>query len=289
MPGSDLRRVRQLTWLGLALWLAAVLLHALLLAYPTVWSAAMRSGSLLPTAPAAPAHCRIVLVGSSPVIFGLSAADLQAATGCTAVNLGALAVGHVLNDYLAEVLAAVRPGDTVVLSDRLWTQPGAAAQPCETGPAWRCLLQWARLVPTLNEDMLRLRGYGLQRSPQGDLLSFVPLALAPLPPLAGPLDQRDYRLDRIAAQLQLIRARGARPLLAPVPVLALPAARSVVEQDLAQLSAQLRQRIGPGVWLTPIVNTDSAASTLDGEHATPAGRQQWTAQVAAALRGPGPP
>jgi hypothetical protein len=60
----------------------------------------------------------------------------------------------------------------------------------------------------------------------------------------------------------------------------------MVERDLASLSAMVAARVGPGVWLTPIVNTDAAATTLDGQHASPAGRRQWTAQIAAALATP---
>ena len=286
MRASDFAQTRQLILLSVGLWLLAVFANTLVLAYPSQMSLSIGQRAVVASLAAPVPGCRILLVGSSPVVFGLRAADLQAATGCRAVNLGALAVAHVLNDHLGNMLAHARAGDTVVLSDRLWTQPSAELPSCEGGSTPRCLMSWFRLAPNLNETLLKLRGATVRRDAFGDLSLFPDLPSDPSRPQDSALDNLAFRLQRIEGQVRAIRASGARPLLAPVPVLVRPESRQMVERDLASLSALVAARVGPGVWLTPIVNTDAAATTLDGQHASPAGRRQWTAQIAAALATP---
>lgn len=285
MPASDFRWAKRLAGLSVCLWLLGTATNTALLAYPAHWQ--VQEGRRVATQSLGPSYgrCRILLVGSSPVVFGLSAKDLQAATGCRAVNLAALSVAHVLNDHLENVLDLARPGDVVVLSDRLWTQLNAEPPPCEGSVKLRCLRQWFRLVPNLNEAIARLRGHSVRRDANGDLLDFPDLPPDPSRPLDGPVDNLAFRLDRISSQVQIIRSRGALPLLAPTPALVRPEARSLVERDLSRLATLVDARVGPGVWLTPVVNTDARSTTLDGQHASAAGRRQWTAQVAAALGG----
>lgn len=267
------------------IWLAAVVTHAILVAYPATWyrfGIPARMHHVLSSAPG----CRVLLVGSSPMIFGVSAAELQSATGCASVNLGALAVAHQLNDYLSDVLRLAQAGDIVVLSDRLWLTPGIQSQPCDDGPVWQCVLPRLTLVPNINEDWVLLRGFRLARSKQGDLLDF-PM----LPPERGSTTgslagNADYRIARLVAQVEAIRARGALPVLAAAPVLVTPQNRADVELAAQQLGLLVEQRYGPGVWLSPPIDTTVGGTTLDGQHATPLGRRRWTAMIVAAVGRP---
>lgn len=266
-----------------ALWALAVMVHALFLASPALWFRASRSAAILEQVVQAPARCRVLLLGSSPVIFGLSAAEIEAATGCTTGNVGMVAVNHVLNPYLDEVLQRARPGDVVVLSDKQWLKASAGRQACEDGPWLLCLAQSLHWVPNLREDLVRFRDMGLARSARGDLLQFPPRVPNPGLRADAPLEHIAHRIERMADQVQRIRAHGARPVLAPPPILAEPAALAEVQARVARVSQLALERLGPGVWLPPLIHTDPALISLDSEHASLAGRARWTGQLQAAL------
>ena len=268
----------------LGLWGLSIIVNTVVLAYPSFQDVPSAQRDALANWSASQAKCRILLVGSSPVVFGQSAHEVQAATGCDTANLAALSVAHVLNVYLDNLLDHVRPGDIVVLSDRLWTQPQADTPPCEAGLSWRCLTPWFRLVPNLNEALVRLRGTAVRRDVKGDLLEFPALPPDPMRPLDRPLDKMPFRLERIEAQVQAIRDRGARPVLAPTPLLARRQSLADVQRDLAAMETLVKARVGEGVWIAPLISTDLQAATIDGQHASAAGRRQWTALVATALQ-----
>src|SRR5512143_2597087 len=56
---------------------------------------------------------RIALVGSSPVILGLSAEEIETATGTPARNLAMDASRSVFDDYASMIVEHIRPGDVV--------------------------------------------------------------------------------------------------------------------------------------------------------------------------------
>src|SRR4051812_8439387 len=60
---------------------------------------------------------RIALVGSSPVIMGLSAEQIEKATGVPTRNLALDASRGGFLDYVAMVSEHIRPGDVVVIAD----------------------------------------------------------------------------------------------------------------------------------------------------------------------------
>ena len=277
-----MRAFRHVTWLAALLWLAAVLAHFLFVSSPAAWFEASQVASVLQTMDRTPGRCRIILVGSSPVIFGLSADTLEQGTGCETVNAGQVAIGHVLNPYLALVLKQARPGDAVVLSDRQWTQVPVHPQACEDGHLIPCLLTSFRFVPNLNEDVVRLGGFGLRRNAQGDLLEFPPLGRQPSVVSDTDINDLPYRVQRIVKQVNAIKAAGARPLLVPAPMLVSQAAMPVLDARLQALSKQVLQAVGPGIWLAPQLDTEMRFTSLDGQHASDAGRQRWTEQVQAA-------
>jgi len=80
------------------------------------------------------------------------------------------------------------------------------------------------------------------------------------------------RVQRIVRQARAIRARGAVPLLAPAPMLVSELASPHLDAQLAQLSDQVQQALGPGVWLALRLDSEVCYATLDGQHAWRAGR-----------------
>src|SRR4051812_9084653 len=60
---------------------------------------------------------RIVLIGSSPVIMGLSAERIEAATGFPTRNLAMDASRAVFHDYTALVAEHLRAGDVAIIVD----------------------------------------------------------------------------------------------------------------------------------------------------------------------------
>jgi len=80
-------------------------------------------------------------------------------------------------------------------------------------------------------------------------------------------------------QVHAIRARGAVPLLAPAPMLVSGLASPQLGAQLAHLSDQVQQALGPGVWLAPRLGTARRSATLGGRDAWRAGRLRWTRQV----------
>lgn len=278
-----MRASKWIALLAVALWASAVLVHAVHFAVPSLWLSQSKGYRILQALDAAPGRCRIILVGSSPVVFGLSANILQKATGCATVNVGQIAVGHALNLYLESVLSRVRPGDWVVLADRQWEQRLDRRETCEYGWSLVCITKFLRMTPHLSEDLGRFDGFGFHRTRQGDLVEYPGMAPRLGTDQKVDVDETTCRLRRVEHQVQAIRAAGARPLLAPVPFLVPEYARPQVERQLAMLSAQVRKSVGAEIWLTPSVYSEAGLFTGDGEHLSEAGRRRWTAEVLQAI------
>lgn len=279
-----MRASKWIALLAVALWISAVLAHAVAVSMPSLWLTSSQGYRILLQAlNAAPGRCRIILVGSSPVVVGLSAATLQNATGCVTVNAGQNSVGHELNLYLDLVLARARPGDWVVLGDRQWTKPLDRHHACEQDWPSECLNRLLRVAPYLNDDLGRFLGTGFLRTPQGDLIEYP--RIAPQRGIDQTIELNDiaYRLERIERQVQAIRAAGARPLLVAVPIFVPESARPRFERQLAMLSAEVQKAFGPEIWLAPGNYAEPALFSGDGAHLSEAGRRRWTAEVLRAL------
>lgn len=278
-----MRASSRIMWLAVAGWLLAVLAHAIFLMNPSLrLTGAMRS-QWLQRAGASAAPCRVFLIGSSPVVFGLSAAALQSKTGCAAFNVGLTAIGDVLNPYLASVLENLREGDLVVLSDRRWTQTGAAGSTCSEMALWRCMVGSMNAIPYLADDVRIWRGKNRRRSHCGDLDEFPMLANEAHVVSATTLTLMEQRVEMAAVQVAMIRARGGRPVLAAAPLYVTEGARLALEPQFRKLDAMMEAVLGPNVWLGPALQTEARLFSLDGQHASAAGRMMWTGLVQPAV------
>jgi hypothetical protein len=221
--------------------------------------------------------CRVVLVGSSPAVFGLSARQLQDATGCRSVNLAGLSIGIQLSGYLAALAPRLRPGDIVVLSDWCWIAD------CGRHPWPRKFVHHLKAVPALGRVVREVMQWDDGRSELGDLQSFQG---APPEDLAGsevsirPLDEA---LSLAESQKQLIEAHGAIAIFAPPPFLARPAQVTSFERQIVPHAAALGELVGRTRWVGPEALSDRSLF-VDDHHASPAGRERWTSRIVSAVR-----
>jgi hypothetical protein len=276
-----MRASRQWLVLALATWLLGVVLHAAFAAFPS-WRVRLDAGQpwMQEFRRGTPAACRILVVGSSPALFGLDARVLQARTGCSALNLAMIGIGDRVDSLLDAVLDSARPGDIVLLSDRRWSAPDTRPQPCSDGQRLRCVLGSLRWVPHLADDWRLLGDAGLQRGASGDLLAYPDLPGDPHPLQELTLEHFDYRLGIIERQVRKIRLAGADPVLVAVPLLTRPAAATQVQMSLDPFALELARRLPDATWVGPWVATDADDFLSEGQHLSARGRQTWSERVA---------
>lgn len=279
-----MRESNRLVILALLGWATAVLVHATLSSSAQVHFALSDAPDWIKYSAKNRNKCNIYIVGSSTVVFGLSAADIQAATGCATVNTGLLGIGNLVTSHLELVLQHTKPGDIVVVSDRNWSDLAVEHSYCAQQARIACFLTSLRFVPRLAEDANLVLEGNLQRSDQGDLLIFPPLAGEAILMPNRRLADFSYRLQVMAAQARKIRERGAIPILTTSPIFVASADRAELLRQYIKFCAEVESTVGAGVWLDPLLLTDPNAFSLEGRHTSAAGRKAWTDQVVAALR-----
>ena len=121
---------------------------------------------------------RIALIGSSPVIMGLSAEQIETATGVPTRNLAMDASRSVFGDYAAMVIEHIRPGDVVIIGNPNLRKLPQMELPltCVKHFGFECIRAQSGLRPRIVQDALVLftdRAFGyelLPRTPRGDLI-----------------------------------------------------------------------------------------------------------------------
>lgn len=228
--------------------------------------------------PAGPGQpCRVLLVGSSPAVFGLSARQVQDATGCRSANLAGLSIGIQLTGYLETMAPRLRPGDVVVLSDWCWIVD------CGRHPWPRKFVHHLKAVPSLGRVVREVMQWDDGRSEFGDLLNF-----QGAPPEDQARSEISIRpvadaLRLVEYQKRLIEERGATAIFAPPPFLAHPAQARALARQLDSHSAALGAWAGRSRWVDPEALSDTSLF-VDEHHASPAGRDRWTGRVIGAVR-----
>jgi hypothetical protein len=138
--------------------------------------------------------------------------------------------------------------------------------------------------PTLREDFVFLTDPIWSRSAQGDLLNFPPYVGRMTRISSVTLPDLDRRLKVLARQAAHIESRGARAILAAVPMLVSETARPELKMAYTDFATAARAvTTAPTQWLGPLLETDVALFTMDGLHSSEAGRSKWTKFVAAAV------
>jgi hypothetical protein len=279
-----MRASDRLMCLAIALWLLGVLLSAGKAYSPELNFRLSGAQYWVGNLNQKPNACRIFLVGSSLVAVGLSAQQLERETGCAAVNAGQIDIADQINRHLEVVLDRIRPGDIVVLADKVWTDFGLDGKArAERSDLDYMLRAWS-VAPNLLVHVKAALGIGTHRDKVGDY-TFYPSHVSKVDPLqVRPLVRLSERVQVAAEQIRLIKRRGARPVLAGVPMLVRDGDQAAARAQFARLAASIAVVPDLALWIAPMVLTDAGLFTI-GQHLSAEGRQVWTANVLHALRG----
>jgi hypothetical protein len=237
---------------------------------------------------------RIVLIGSSPVILGLSAEQIETATGIPTRNLALDASRAVFADYAAMVIEHARPGDVFVIADPNLRKPPQMQLPlrCVREFGLDCIRGQNGLSPHIIQDSLVLftdRSFGdepVPRTAKGDLTYSKPQKTFP-PAFQGPFPKNGA--DNMAKLAKDVRGRGACPIFVLTPLLPKPEQISLWQAEFDKLwhaidEAGLHDVVveDSPLWSDPVLFHHD-------EHPSERGREVWSASVIAKLREKGLP
>jgi hypothetical protein len=237
---------------------------------------------------------RIALIGSSPVILGLSAEQIETATGIPARNLAMDASRAVFADYAAMVVEHIRPGDVVIIADPNLRKSPQMQLPlrCVRHFGFECMREQTGFAPRIVEDALVLftdRSFGdepLARTPRGDFIfSDTPKTIPPK--FQAPFPKNG--VDNMAKLAGDVRRRGGCPIFVLTPLLPRPEQISLWQNEFTALWRKIDD-----AGLHDIVVEDSplwSDPTLfhHDEHPSEPGRKIWTGSVIAKLHEKGLP
>lgn len=280
-----MRGSRRLLLLGLGLWLAAVGVVAMA-NYSFSFRARFTNLPLqLQRADAATPGPRIFLVGSSGCLYGLSAAQVQRRIGAPTFNLCLSEIGTQVDELLATIDTHIHPGDLVVLVER----QTYAMQLSDDAIAGRSALTRAfaavRAVPYLRS---LLAGIDNRNATTGDVIAY---------PSTGPGKVPDYGdtpslarhtkgWDRlIRHRIADLRARGAKVVVATAPMLIADSDAPALRFRNQELQRWFDGEFGAGVWIPPLLTSQTGIFLSDGLHTSEAGRLWWSDALAAKLAG----
>ena len=286
---------KRLTFAALLLWgcgmlVSAVIPWEIIAEGRSALATVSRIGEMAKTEGGAP---RILLIGSSPVVLGLSAKEIADATGVPTFNLAVPGVLPFFPEYLDTAAAFVRPDDIVVISDPNWLARGNATltKGCVGSFSLSCAVWGPRPLPHLIEFARVLFGTwptkntAIVRNAIGDAVavrSFNAAETIPTLPFAGRF------ADQVAVELRKtvenFRARGACPLITLGPIFV---DADEQEQWRREQNATEARVAKLGLALSVItdgaVNTDRSLFLDSYEHPTAAERAIWTERVISRL------
>ena len=232
---------------------------------------------------------RIVLIGSSPVMMGLSAEHIETATGVPTRNLALDASRAVFREYASMVIAHVRPGDAVVIVDPNLRKPPQMQLPlsCVRHFGFECMREQNGYGPRIVHDALVLftdRAFDeepLERTPKGDLVFTEATKTFP-PKFQGPFPKNGA--DTMAALAREVRGRGACPIFLLTPLLPKPEETPLWQNEYNKLWHEIDE-----AGLHDVVMEDSPlwrdpALFHHDEHPNRRGREIWSASVVAKLQ-----
>jgi hypothetical protein len=239
---------------------------------------------------------RIALVGSSPILMGLSAEQIETATGVPSRNLSLDSSRSVFDDYVSMVEEHIRPGDVVIIADPNLRRSPQLKLPlrCVTHFEFDCMRPQSGFRPRIVQDALVLftgRAFGEEPLPQtarGDFIFPKVPQYAPFRArFAGPFPNNGVaNIAQLAAD---IRRHGACPIFLLTPLLPEPEALSLWQNEVDKLWRHIDE-----AGLHDIVVQDSPLWTdrtlfHHDEHMSERGREVWTRMVVAKLQENGLP
>jgi len=231
---------------------------------------------------------KILLVGSSPVVLGLSAKRIESATGLPTFNLGVFGALTFFPEYLEKVEALVQPGDIVVVSNPNWIHSLDAKLPtgCISSFRLACLRWRPRPMPHLIEVIRVLSGRlavdpGVVRDGAGDAVVVRSAnTAATIPPLPFDGSISDEASAEVRQTVEVLRAKGACPVIALGPILVDPREREKWLKEQSATEARIAKLgLANATISEGLVNTDRGLFLDTYEHPAASERAAWTDRV----------
>jgi hypothetical protein len=239
---------------------------------------------------------RIVLIGSSPVIMGLSAQQIETATGIPTRNLAMDASRAVFEDYAATVVAHIRPGDVAIIANPNLRKLPEMQLPlrCVTHFGFECIRKQSGFSPHLMQDALVLftnRSFGdetLTRTTRGDFAFLEQRKFKTISPKFNGSFPKNG-VDDIAKLAMQVRRRGGCPIFVLTPLLPRSDEIALWQNEFTGLWREI-----DNAGLHDIVVEDSplwSDPTLfhHDEHMSERGRDVWSQKIIAKLHASGLP
>ena len=237
---------------------------------------------------------RILLVGSSPVIMGLSAEQIENATHVPTRNLAMDSARAVFSDYAAMVFEHIRPGDVLVIADPNLRKSPQMQLPlsCVRHFEFNCIRKQTGFKPHIVEDFLVLftdRSFGdekLTRTPRGDLI----FENSPKPfaakfqgsfPSNGP--------DNMVKLASDVRQRGGCPIFVLAPLLPRPEEIPLWRNEFAKFWRAIIKAGLHDIVVDDLPLWNDPALFHHDEHPSERGRVIWSRSVIAKLQERGLP
>jgi hypothetical protein len=239
---------------------------------------------------------RIAFIGSSPVIMGLSAEQIETATGAPTRNLAMNASRSVFQDYAAMVIEHIKPGDVVVIVNPNLRRLPQMQLPltCVKHFGFECIRMQKGFQPHIIQDSLVLftdRSFGdevLRRTPRGDFIfPEQPQFTKFRPKFNGPFPTNGA--DDMAKLAKDVRRHGGCPIFVLTPLLPESEEIALWQDEFDKLWRQIDE-----AGLHDIVVEDSPLwndRTLfdHDEHMSERGREIWSRSIIAKLQKNGLP
>ncbi len=239
---------------------------------------------------------RIVLIGSSHVILGLSAKQIETATGVPTRNLAMNSARAVFQDYAAMVVEHIRPGDVaIIVNPNLMRLPRMQLPlRCVKDFGFECIRKQSGLRPHIIQHALVLftdRPFGYEadpRTPRGDwIFSEQPTMEAVPPRFYGPFP-KDSAED-LAELAKDVRRRGGCPIFVLVPLLPESGEIALWQSEFTKLWREIDEA---GLHDVTVENSplwSDAALFHHNEHMSEVGREVWSRSVVSKLHENGLP
>jgi hypothetical protein len=228
--------------------------------------------------------------------MGLSAEQIETATGVPIRNLALDAARAVFEDYAAMVVEHIRPGDVVIIGNPNLRRSPQMQLPlrCVKHFGLECIRKQSGLRPHIIQDALVLftdRPFGdevLPRTPRGDFIfPEQPQFEMFRPKFSGPFPKNSA--DDMAKLAGDVRRRGGCPIFVLTPLLPEPEEIALWQNEFATLWREIDE-----AGLHDIVVEDSplwSDRTLfhHDEHMSERGREVWSQSIIAKLQKNGLP
>jgi hypothetical protein len=237
---------------------------------------------------------RVALIGSSPVIMGLSAEQIETETGVPTRNLAMDAARAVFADYATMVFEHIRPGDVVVIAEPNLRRSPQMQLPlsCVRRFGSECMRDQSGYIPRIVNDALVLftdRSFGdehLARTPRGDFI-FADAQKTVPPSFQGPFPKNGA--DNMAKLAKEVRQRGACPIFVLAPILPKSEEIPLWQKEYASLWQQIDAAGLHDLVVADSTLWDDPALFHHDEHPSERGRVIWTGSVIAKMREKGLP